>query len=152
MSDIHFSPDLFDAIPGDIIHLDAPIVKRRAWRAARKAALQSKGSFRLGAALYQGNKVIKTGVNCQGSGKSHPIIAKWVDREGYKSLHAELHALVGVHPSRVRGCDLYVFRVRRDGSQGSSRPCKNCQIELASRGIRRIYYTEDDIGFGIVKL
>lgn len=140
----------FHSLPGSII--DYPPVVKRPWRAARKAALQSNGSFRLGAALYSGRRVIKTGINCQGSGKSHPIVAKWVDREGYKSLHAELHALVGVHPSRVRGCDLYVFRVRRDGSQGSSRPCKNCQIELIRRGIRRIYYTESDMGFGMIKL
>lgn len=140
----------FSSLPGSIIDY-SPTVKRP-WRAARKAALQSNGGFRLGAALFSGRRVIKTGYNLQGSGKSHPIVSRWHDREGYKSLHAELHALMGIHPSRVRGCDVYVFRVRRDGSQGCAKPCKNCQIELARRGIVRIYYTEDDINFGVIKL
>jgi deoxycytidylate deaminase len=147
-----FSPDVFDGYPGSIIHYEPHSVKRRAWRAARKAALQSKGNFRLGATLYSGNKVIKTGHNLQGGGKSHPIVARWTDREGYKSLHAELHALMGVHPARVRGCDVYVFRIRRDGSQGCAKPCQNCQSELARRGINRIYYTLDDMGHEVIKL
>lgn len=127
-------------------------VNRRPWRAARRAAASSKGGFRLGAALYRGNKVIKVGYNLQGSLKSHPIVAQWTDREGYKSLHAELHALVGLHPSKVRGCDVYVFRIRRDGSQGCAKPCNNCRSELARRGIYRVYYTEDDMGYGVIKL
>lgn len=147
-----FSPDVFDGYPGSIIHYEPHSVKRRAWRAARKAALQSKGNFRLGATLYSGNKVIKTGHNLQGGGKSHPIVARWTDREGYKSLHAELHAIMGVHPARVRDCDVYVFRIRRDGSQGCAKPCQNCQSELARRGINRIYYTLDDMGHEVIKL
>jgi len=152
LSDIHSPDNWFDSRPGSSIHIFPAPVKRRAWRAARKAALQSKGGFRLGASLYSGNKVIKTGCNLQGSGKSHPIVAKWTDREGYRSLHAELHAIMGVHPARVRDCDVYVFRIRRDGSQGCAKPCQNCQIELARRGINRIYYTLDDMGHEVIKL
>lgn len=122
------------------------------WKLARKMAGESEGNFRLGAVVCRGKTPIGLGYNQQGSGKSHPIVARYTDREGYLSLHAEIHATVGLHPEKLRGSRLYVVRVRRDGSQGSARPCANCQREIKEKGIVKIYYSLDDEGFAAMRL
>jgi hypothetical protein len=40
--------------------------------------------------------------------------------------------------------DIYVVRVRHDGSVGNSRPCQECVNAMRCAGVRRVYYTMDD--------
>lgn len=54
------------------------------------------------------------------------------------SVHAEAKVL---RKSDI-GCELYVVRVsKKDGSWCMAKPCKNCQVLIRNRGVKKVYYT-----------
>ena len=60
--------------------------------------------------------------------------------------HAETHALFKVAKEKRSDITIYVARIRKDGSQGYSKPCKHCTDILLSEGVspENIWYTTDD--------
>jgi tRNA(Arg) A34 adenosine deaminase TadA len=40
--------------------------------------------------------------------------------------------------------DIYIVRIRHDGSVGDAKPCKICLSALLCAGIRRVYYTTNE--------
>lgn len=102
-------------------------------------------------AVYQ-NQVIGIGCN---SNKTHPI-QKQYNRyrnlyivghtEAMPKLHAEISCInsirhLDINFSKVK---LYIFRVRKDGLIGISRPCPSCMAAIKDLGIKDIYYTTND--------
>ena len=49
-------------------------------------------------------------------------------------------------PKKRSDITIYVARIRKDGSQGYSKPCKHCTDILLSEGVspENIWYTTDD--------
>lgn len=54
--------------------------------------------------------------------------------------HAEARLVCKLTPDS----EVYVARVKRDGSFGSAKPCINCEKTMISAGVKRVYYTTDD--------
>lgn len=103
-------------------------------KAARKSALRSSYRFRLGAVIYRKNVILGVGVN--NHLKTHPKSSTFHNR-----THAELAAIISVPEGKLKGASIYVHRLRRDGLDGISRPCKHCMRLLMSVGIKDINYS-----------
>ena len=54
--------------------------------------------------------------------------------------HSE-HDVLDKAGIRAKGADLFIFRLKRDGSFGMARPCKNCFLLIKKAGIVNIEYT-----------
>jgi len=46
---------------------------------------------------------------------------------------------------------VYVARVRVDGSWANSKPCKNCQRRMKTRGISKVYFTICENTWGCIQ-
>jgi tRNA(Arg) A34 adenosine deaminase TadA len=113
------------------------------------AAGSTGGRFRLGAVLVRGKSVIRKATNQE---KTHPFKIRHHPDRAYKGLHAEVAALRGLRPYDVAGADLYVFRLKADGSSGLSKPCPVCMWFLTDMKIDRVYYSLNSGGVGYLKL
>lgn len=102
-----------------------------------------KGKWKLAAGIVLKNNLISTGVN---SYKTHPMMAKYGKNSEAIFLHAEVNAISNalklLEPAQLTKCDLYVVRVRRDGSYGCSKPCVGCCRAISEFGLRNVYWTE----------
>lgn len=123
----------------------APVPYRVALTMARKSEYDP---YKIGACLARGRRIVSAGYN---QVKTHPLTLK-LHNKFICSLHAEMHACAGVDEKSLRGADIYVVRLRRDGSLGMARPCKECQRFLFNLGVRRAYYTETGGNLGMIKI
>lgn len=114
----------------------------RHFYAAYTAALCSPGvgnaSFRHGAVLADKKVVVAAGFN---SYKTHPNLSEHTD---FPHLHAEQSAMFRRGLENCTGLDLYVIRVRRDGSIGYSKPCDVCCHFINEAGISNVYYSAEN--------
>ena len=55
--------------------------------------------------------------------------------------HSEVVALSKIWPNKRKGCRIVNIRIRRDGSFGMSKPCKNCSKFLKENGVISVTYT-----------
>lgn len=49
-----------------------------------------------------------------------------------------------------RGAEVFVARIKRDGSFGLSAPCSSCRRLLKSRGVSRCFYTISNQDYGVI--
>ncbi len=97
---------------------------------ATAQASKSVETFRHGAVLLCGKKLVATGRN------------KNINACGLSSIHAEMDATWKA--KTVMGTHIVVVRLRRDQLFGYSRPCAACVRALAQSGVRRMTYTTGD--------
>lgn len=102
---------------------------------ARMMSLHSTYRFQIGAVIVRKNEIIGTGFNKPT--KTHPE-----SKHPFRTIHAELDAIVGSDRSRLKGADIYVYREHKDGTYACARPCEHCMALLKEYGVRNIYYTE----------
>lgn len=101
----------------------------------------------IGCIAVYGNKIISTGFN---SNRTHPLQARlnrFRNKEIVKhTVHAEIACLSHIWDADLswKKVKLYVYRNRRDGLKGMSRPCPACMAAIKQLGIREIYYTTND--------
>lgn len=121
---------------------------------ARNACYYSDNKrARLGCIFVYRGKVISIGWNLQD--KTNPLQKRYNHYRGFdpdasnchNTIHAECHALL-----RARDLDInwskvmaYVYRIKKDGSDGLAKPCPACQAMLIEQGINKVCYTD---GFG----
>lgn len=101
-------------------------------------ALSKKSTYhhQMGAVVVKKNRVLGVGFNKPG--KTHPR-----SNNKFKTIHAELDAILGLPLDELRGADIYVYREYRDGSLAMAKPCLHCQQLLVEVGIRTVYYTNN---------
>lgn len=116
----------------------------RMFHLARKMAKKSKSSHKLGCVIANRNKVISVGHNDMS--KTHPK-----SNSPFRTLHAEVDALIGLSYLETAGCTAYVFREFKDGRYAMAKPCKACELALIKAGIKRVCYTTDN-GWDVVHL
>lgn len=110
----------------------------------KKIALKNVSAtklFNFGAVLVKGGSILSTGYNVP---KCAPIVRFWAERyQGVpQQLHAEMSCLQGVQRHIIRGCDVYVARIKlHDHSFAIAKPCAMCEAFLRLHGIRRVYYS-----------
>ena len=117
---------------------------------AKNQALKSTSKYRLGAVIVQGSYAISSGFNnmC----KTHPLMHQYnPNRHKFATgTHAEVQAMIGVERQHIRGADLYVVRVLKNGSLTMAKPCLICQRVMEAMGIRNVYYTTANGGVGVL--
>ena len=106
---------------------------------ARQIAELSTSRFRVGAVIARRSHPLSLGVNDML--KTHP---KRKPRYGC----AEFYAIKRARTS-VEGADIYVVRIRRNGSLGLARPCIMCALDLQEVGITRVFYSTE---YGIQRI
>lgn len=94
--------------------------------------------------------LIATGVNQM---KTHPLMMGAGYRKDQLFMHAEVDAIRNalrlITPTQLAQCELHVVRVKRpySGSKqwvhGLAKPCPGCTRTIASFGIERVKWTDD---------
>ena len=111
----------------------------RAIEIARRSPVKT---FQTGAVIVQRGKVVS-------AGWSHPSIRTL---QNYRSVHAELHAIIRTDPRELAGAEIYVATIRRkSGNIGLGKPCDACADILFEVGIETAYFTDED-GYGKLRL
>lgn len=109
-------------------------VKRYIVLATRAAQAGIHHQHKVGAILVRNGNVISIGAN---SFKSHPLM-------GFKTLHAEVQALIGCRYKDISGSTMFTSRINKNGKVGMAKPCNICSEVLKSYGIRKVYFTTSD--------
>jgi pyrimidine deaminase RibD-like protein len=62
--------------------------------------------------------------------------------DGKFTYHAEENSLKKAG-RRAKGAELYVIRIKKDGSRGLARPCNGCQDIINKSGISKVWFSLD---------
>ncbi len=119
-------------------------MKTRYFDLAKKLSTKSDHhTHKLGCVIARGNRVAGIGFNkLKTTPKSnHP----------YKSIHAELDAIMNTNPTHLVGADLYIYRETKSGELATAKPCQYCQQLIKMIGIRRVFYTSKN-GYEAIEL
>jgi tRNA(Arg) A34 adenosine deaminase TadA len=102
-------------------------------------------SSRHSAILVRRGSVIKIGWNKL---KTHPLQAQFAKNAGLPEkifLHAETDVIIKMINQyglkSVSGCELYLIRLKKDGTVGTSKPCPSCAGLIDYFGIDKVYHT-----------
>jgi tRNA(Arg) A34 adenosine deaminase TadA len=108
---------------------------------ARKNEVE--GLPKMAAIISKRKRIIATGLN---SRKTHPMMQRFTDNHLKVCLHAEIAAITNAlktHTEKqLKGSQIFVARVLKDGSRGIAKPCAVCQKALDEYGITSVYWTE----------
>lgn len=66
--------------------------------------------------------------------------------------HPDAHAEARLTGKLTPCSDVWVGRLRRDGTVGIARPCAHCMVRLRAAGVRRVAYTISDVEHGVILL
>ncbi len=108
--------------------------------------------YKLSAGIVYRGHLIATGVN---SYKSHPLMWEWGKNPNSIFLHAEIDAIKNalrlITQDQLAKCDIYIVRVKHpyNGSkgwtEGLAKPCPGCRRAIESFGLKRVFWTEDNM-------
>lgn len=118
----------------------------RMFTSAEHEARLSKSSFRVGAVVSDKRYILGRGRN---SGKSHTSIFKSRYANEHTLMHAEIDALIRT-PNAYK-MDIFVCRIKKDGSRALARPCPLCLYALREKGVNRVFYTISNREYGVLK-
>lgn len=124
---------------------------RRFLKLAKELADTSTyGIFRHGAVLTSGSCILGLGVN---NDKYCSIGAKYRSyHKGISTYHAEIGAVINIPRHVTKGCTIYVARTSKfDGTMRMSKPCPMCEAILRERGVKRVFYSVDEMTVGTYK-
>jgi deoxycytidylate deaminase len=91
--------------------------------------------YRLGAALFRGNRLVATGTN---KIKTHPK-----SPNPYRMVHAEVDAMLRVDQDLIVGCSMFVVRLLKNLNFAPSKPCECCWQMAVGLGVRRIVFYDE---------
>jgi len=100
---------------------------------AIEIALSSKCRYRHGCVIVSNGKIVGSATN---KFVSDQTTGSW--RKSH--VHAEIAALM-VAGTRATGADVYVARVKKEGTPGDSKPCKKCEGQLKRKGVKKVIWT-----------
>lgn len=105
---------------------------------AKREAIKSQHTHRVGACLYKGGSIIAVGYNQVRLKRTGLSYTNYVE-----SLHAERDACSKVAKEKLRGSTICVVRINNKGKFLFAKPCKDCLALLTMLGIRKVIYTTD---------
>lgn len=111
-------------------------MKTKFFKLAKLMSNKSTSTYKVGAVIVQKNRVIGLGFN--NMTKTHTR-----STHPFKSIHAELSAILNSRQEDLSNCEIYVYRENKDGL-AKARPCKYCLQLIQQVGIDKIYYTWDN--------
>lgn len=101
---------------------------------ARTIAETSFSRYRVGCVIAR--KTQPMYLACNDMLKTHP------DRDP-RGMCAEFKA-INRATTDIANMDIYVVRIKRDGSPGLAKPCVNCERDIRERSIRRVIYSTSE--------
>ncbi len=111
--------------------------KLKFFELAKKLALKSDHkSHPLGSVLVRKNRVISVGFNKL---RTNPQ-----SNTKFKTTHAEFDAVFGNDLSLTKNAILYVWRSKKSGDPGISKPCSFCQELIKAAGIKGVFYSTEN--------
>jgi dCMP deaminase len=121
-------------------------VKVKFFKLAQRLSLNSSHhTHKIGAVISKKNRIISLGFNQLKTSPNSP--------HPFKTLHAEVDALLGNSYQDLKGCVIYVYRETKDGLPANSKPCPTCEFALKRAGIKKVYYSlPNEQGYGILDL
>lgn len=66
--------------------------------------------------------------------------------------HPDAHAEARLMMKLTPGSEIWVARVRKDGTLGIARPCPRCMVRIRAAGVSRVAYTISDDEHGVIHL
>lgn len=108
---------------------------KRYFELARKLSLKSNYCHKIGAVVVKKGKILGLGVN--NPFKTHPK-----STNPFKTVHAELDAILDCDPNELRGATIYVYREHKNGQPACSKPCPHCHELIMRCGIKKVCYTD----------
>lgn len=111
--------------------------------------------YYLCAVIVRGGGIVSVGYNKKSTNGFVEHFADLVrgERDYCLSTHAEMDAVLKARgKTDLRGCKLYVVRIKPSGGLGMAKPCEICQHIMYNYGIRRAYYSIDDEEYGVMKV
>ena len=106
---------------------------------------------KLGSVIIYKNKVISVGWNLEN--KTNPLQKEYNRLRGYdpdasisrNTLHAEFAAMIKIKDIDIdfNKVNLFIYRIKKDGTAGLARPCQACMGFAKDLGIKHIYYTTE---------
>lgn len=119
--------------------------------------VEGMGSARLASAVVYKGDVISFGVNRK---KTDPFQARFGKNKQSIYLHSETdaikRALRVISENELSKATLYVCRVKFESYKrkkllfGLAEPCIGCKRAIAEFGIRKVVYTLDETGYGVL--
>lgn len=100
------------------------------------ASFSDHQDHKMSCIIVNKNKVISVGYNKM---KTSPR-----SNTRYRTLHAELVALLSIPYEESRGCTAYIYRTLKTGELAISKPCEACQEALKLAGIKRVIYSDNN--------
>ena len=91
---------------------------------------------KLGAVVVRKNSIVGIGFN---KTKTHPKA-----KTRFKTIHAEMAAILNCQQEDLSGCSIYVYRETKDKQLALAKPCECCLELIRQVGIKDIYYTDTD--------
>lgn len=105
---------------------------------AKKLSYKSEYHHQIGAVLIKKNKIVGTGFNKPY--KTHPL-----SNHPFRTIHAELDAILDADKEDIEGSTIYVYRQHRNGSLATAKPCEHCQELLKRYNIKKVCYTDSGV-------
>lgn len=106
------------------------------------AAQESEFKHKHASCICHKGRVLSIGTNQR---KTHPLQAKYSDKDARVWLHSEIDAIVQVinrHGAEIlKDCELFNLRLTRGGNIGNSKPCEGCSRAIEAFEIGRVYWT-----------
>lgn len=98
---------------------------------------------KMAAIIAKRREILGVGLN---SRKSHPLQKLFSKSEVKISLHAEIAAIIDAlkdyDEDELKGANIFVARVLKNGSRAVAKPCPICERAIKAYGIQGIYWTE----------
>lgn len=144
--------DMFKArtnIEGTEVRISNKI--KRYFDLSRNVAYNSPyGKIKHGALLVKGGSVLNASFNK----KSYTSFGSRFRNanDGPATVHAEIGCILGIPRDVTMGSDLYVCRINTAGEFKNSQPCPMCHEALKHVGVKRVYYTTDNLSVKMYKL
>ena len=116
----------------------------RFFNMAREVAIsrKDKRSFLIGCVAVRNDGALVRSRNS-------PVVMGNVEHTSYPRAHAEFK----ISKKLDVGAIVFVCRIRElDGKYKLARPCPSCQMILRNCGVKTVYYTINDVEYGVLDL
>ena len=113
------------------------MLKLKHFELAQKLSRKSSYHHKVGAIIVKKNRVVGVGYNKPN--KTHPR-----STNAYKTIHAELDAILDCSRSELEDSDIYVFREGCSQKPRLAKPCEHCQRLIEEVGIARVFYSDNE--------
>jgi deoxycytidylate deaminase len=103
-----------------------------------------------GAIIVKGGRILSKGINRP---RRNAFINIFAHHEGC-NIHAECDAILRARKKTdLNGAKMFVARMRKiDKLPGTSRPCEMCQKIMVRYGIKKVFYTDVDGTYNMMKV